>query len=319
MSDPITYTVARYDHPHGGGEAHGFYVLEQKAPDGTTTPLAAIHGMATEADGSPSVIGMPWSGDTIQGHLYMDPNAPPPGIVRPSNVRIGENPKGTAPFADGTPSAGTIAGPQFMMGKDDSPVRRGDIGQMSQDQATGKFNQMLQGASAINDKKDGYDPAGGPNSNTFNKHMGEIAADPGIGKIDQSGQSLGYGGEYNKPGWGDRILSPDEVRAINPKAGIVSYPQSGPLDSPQIRSVITNGDGSRIETYGDGSTGSFDAAGKPIPAATPAAPAATAPAADGQHSDADKDDDDAPLTDADAAQLTQNFAPDSVVLADPDA
>ncbi len=40
------YTIARYEYNLGGGEAHDFYALERLNPDGSSTRLAALHGMA---------------------------------------------------------------------------------------------------------------------------------------------------------------------------------------------------------------------------------------------------------------------------------
>ena len=66
------YTIARYEYNIGGGEAHDFYALERLNSDGSSTRLAAMHGMATDAQDRPRPIGMPWDDDTIKAHLYTD-------------------------------------------------------------------------------------------------------------------------------------------------------------------------------------------------------------------------------------------------------
>lgn len=320
MPDPNNYTITRYDYPLVGGvAAHGFYALERTEPDGTTTPIAALHGMATDAHDNPKDIGLPGDDDTIKVHLYQNPKAPQDGIVQPEGTLTQNT---SQPVWPGS-------------------IRRADLGPMTQQQATDTFNRMIQGGAAINDKARPYSIFG-DNSDTVNKQLGELAHDPSIGKMDALGNSTGQGGELNKPGYGGRILSPDETRAIDPSAPIVSYPPYDPLAPVQTRSVVTRPDGSRTETYDDGTSADFDAAGTKLPPA-PKPPAPSGPtslddggAQDGSASASPPDDtgsdptgapslaaddpayDDGSLSDQDVAELTPNFAPDQMVMNDLD-
>jgi hypothetical protein len=54
------------------------------------------------------------------------------------------------------------------------------------------------------------------------KHIAEIFGDASLKQIDGDGRNQK---EHNKPGWSQRILSPEEIRKIRPDAHTVSYPR----------------------------------------------------------------------------------------------
>jgi len=231
MPDP-KYTITRYEFPLlKGTAAHGYYVLERINADGNRTPITALHGMATDRDNEPKDIGLPWEDHTIKAHQYQNPyevQEAQNGIIR----------------SDRVPTKSDIDHFPYWEGS----IRRGDLGEMSREEAVAKYNIMMNGAAAMNDKNAPYSIFN-TNSNTVNKHLGELIGDLSIGNMAWDGTSLGHGGEGTKPGFGQRLLTPEEIRSINPYALIVHYQTPDPLGmTRKPRSTISLPNGNSIET-----------------------------------------------------------------------